>query len=67
VTWVKWKLVSVCLEIVLISAQDRCPVCAECSTAWKSFWAHPMVFLDDVGQVKACFVPFRDSVDLGAS
>jgi hypothetical protein len=22
--WVKWKLVSVCSEIVLISAQDRC-------------------------------------------
>jgi hypothetical protein len=26
VTWVKWKLVSVYLEIVLISAQDRCMV-----------------------------------------
>ena len=28
-TWVKWKLVSVCLEIVLISKQDRFTVCAE--------------------------------------
>ena len=28
-TWVKWKLVLVCLEIVLISAQDRCTVCDE--------------------------------------
>ena len=27
--WVKWKLVSVYLEIVLVSAQDRCTVCAE--------------------------------------
>jgi hypothetical protein len=25
----KWKIVSVCLEIVLISMQDRCMVCAE--------------------------------------
>ena len=28
---VKRKLVSIHLEIVLISAQDRCPVCAECT------------------------------------
>ena len=27
--WVKWKLVLVHLEIVLISMQDRCKVCAE--------------------------------------
>ena len=25
----KWKLVSICLEIVLILTQDRCNVCAE--------------------------------------
>ena len=29
VTWVRWTLVSIRLEILLISAQDRCPVCAE--------------------------------------
>ena len=29
VTCVRWKLVSIRLEILLISAQDRCPVCAE--------------------------------------
>jgi hypothetical protein len=29
--WVKWNLVLVCLEIVLISEQDRCTVCAECT------------------------------------
>jgi hypothetical protein len=29
--YVKWKLVSVRLEIVLVSAQDRCTVCAECT------------------------------------
>ena len=26
---VKWKLISVCLEIVLTSTQDRCTVCAQ--------------------------------------
>jgi hypothetical protein len=35
--------------------------------AWKSFWAHPMVHLGDVGQGKACFGPFGDSVNLGTS
>ena len=29
VTWVKWILVSVHLEIVLVSTQDRSTVCAE--------------------------------------
>jgi hypothetical protein len=29
----KWKLVLVCLEIELISAHDRCTVCAECTTS----------------------------------
>jgi hypothetical protein len=29
VTWVKWNLVSVCLEIMLVSVQDRCTVCAK--------------------------------------
>jgi hypothetical protein len=31
-TWVKWKLISVYFEIVLISAQDRCTVCDESTT-----------------------------------
>jgi hypothetical protein len=112
VTIVKWKLVSVCLEIILISRQDRCKVCAICTIgseitlgtpdgtlrwrrssersfqsvwrwcqsrckisaqfalnvplAWESFWTQLMVLLGDVGQVKAHFGPFRDSVNLGA-
>jgi hypothetical protein len=28
-----WKIVLVCLEIVLFSTQDRCMVCAECTIA----------------------------------
>jgi hypothetical protein len=29
VTWLKWMLVLVCLDIVLTLTQDRCTVCAE--------------------------------------
>jgi hypothetical protein len=64
--WVKWKLILVCLEIILILAQDRYTVCAECTTAKRSFLAHPMVLLGDVGLVEARFGPFRDSVNLSA-
>jgi hypothetical protein len=109
--WVRWNLVLVCLEIVLISAQDRFTVCAECTIGSKIAlgtpegtprWRRssgspfesvlgivsistqdrcmvcsertlgseiiltlPMVLLGDVGQVKVCFSPFRDSVNLG--
>jgi hypothetical protein len=61
--YVKWKLVSVCLEIVLVSAQDRCMVCAECTLGIK-------IILDiangtsNVGQKEARFDPFGDSVNL---
>jgi hypothetical protein len=34
--------------------------------ALKSFWAHPMELLDDVGQVEAHFGTFGDSVKLDA-
>jgi hypothetical protein len=33
---------------------------------WKSFQAHPMVLLGDVGQVEARFDPFGDSINLEA-
>jgi hypothetical protein len=29
----KWKLISVCLDTVLFSVQDRCMVCAKCTVA----------------------------------
>ena len=32
VTWVMWNIVSVRLETVLASVQDRCMVCAKCIT-----------------------------------
>jgi hypothetical protein len=65
VTWAKLKLICVRLKIALMSVQDRCMVSTECTTAWKSFWAQPMVLLGDVCQVEACFGPFGDSVSLG--
>ena len=30
--YVEWKLVLVCIEIVLVSAKDGCPVCVECTS-----------------------------------
>jgi hypothetical protein len=50
-----WKLVLVQLEIVLISALDRCVVGAEGTMARKSFLAHPMVLLGDVCQEEVHF------------
>jgi hypothetical protein len=66
VTWVKWKLILAHLEIVLLSAQDRCMVCVESTTARKSFWTHPMILVGAMGQVEAHFGSFRDSFNLSA-
>jgi hypothetical protein len=64
VTWVKWKLVSIHLETVLILAQDRCRGYGKCTRAWKSFWPHPMELLGDVGRMEARFSLFGDNVNL---
>jgi hypothetical protein len=63
---IKWKLVSVSLDIVLILAQDRCTVCTDVPYACKSLWAHPIKLLGDVGQVEVGFSLSRDSVNLSA-
>ena len=64
-TWVRWNLVSICLEIVLVLVQDRCTVCTKC-TAWKMFRMHPTELLGDVGHVGPRFDPFGDIVIVGA-
>jgi hypothetical protein len=64
--YIKWKLLSIRLEIVLVSAQDRCVVCTERTIGMEIILTHPMVLLGDMGQVKACFGPLGDSVNLGA-
>jgi hypothetical protein len=61
-----WKLISVCLEIVLILTQDRCMVCGEHTIGSESFWMHPMELLGDVGHVQPYFGLFGDSVCAGA-
>ena len=62
-TMLKWKLVSVCLEIVLILTQDRCTVVP---SAWKSFWTHVLELLGDVVHVESRFSLFGYSVSVGA-
>jgi hypothetical protein len=68
------RLVNVCevevvfihLETVLVSMQDMCTVCTECTSGWKSFWLYPMVLLDNIGQEETRFGLFGDSVNLSA-
>jgi hypothetical protein len=55
VTRLKWKLVSVRFELVLILIQ----------LARKSFWMHSTELLRDVGHVESRFNLFGDSVSFG--
>jgi hypothetical protein len=61
-----WNLVSVYLEIVLLSVQDKCTVCAKRTLGTKILLMHPMVLLGDEALVVARFVLFRDSANLDA-
>ena len=62
----KWNLVSIRLEIVLILTQDRCTVCAKCTIVSDTVFNIPMVHLGDEAQVEAPFSPFGDSANLDA-
>jgi hypothetical protein len=44
----KWKLVSVRLEIVLILMQDRCTVCVECTIGSEINWDGPNETDEDI-------------------
>ena len=61
---VKWKLVSVRLEIVLVLVQDRCTICAE--QGLEIISEHTMELLGDEAQVESCFGPFGDSISMSA-
>jgi hypothetical protein len=62
-----WNLISVRLETVLVSVQDRCTVCAERTTgSEKSSWTHTMELLGDVGHVESYFNLFGDTDNLDA-
>jgi hypothetical protein len=60
---VKWKLVSVYLEIVLISSEDRCSDWVEHTISQNSFWVYSMELLGNMGQMEARFDPFGDCVN----
>jgi hypothetical protein len=55
VTCVIWNLISVHLETVLLSVQDR--FAPNVPEAHKSFWTHPMVLVGDEAQVEDRFGP----------
>ena len=61
-----WNVVSVHLEIVLVSVQDRCTVCAKCIIGLDIVLNTPMVLLGDEAQVEARFGPLGDSANLDA-
>jgi hypothetical protein len=63
---VKWKLVSVRLETVLVSAQDWCTICVKHTIGSEIILTHLVVLLGDMGQVKAHLGLFGDSVNLYA-
>jgi hypothetical protein len=62
----KWKLVSVCLEIVLILTQDRCTVCAKHTIGSETVLDTPDALRGNEAQVEAPFDPFGDSANLDA-
>ena len=63
-TWVLWNLVSDRLEIVLVSVEDRCTVCAKRCIGSDIVFNAPMVLLGDEAQVEAPFSLFVDSANL---
>ena len=63
-TWVLWNLISDRLEIVLVSVEDRCMVCAKRCIGSDIVFNAPMVLLGDEAQVEAPFSPFGDSANL---
>ena len=58
--------VLVCLEMVLVSVQDRCVVCAKRTIGSENLLDAPMVLQGDKAQVPARFGLFRDSTSLDA-
>ena len=56
--------VSVHLDKVLVSVQDRCMVCAKRTIGSETILDAPMVLLGDEPRVEARFGPFGDSASL---
>jgi hypothetical protein len=64
--WVLWNLVSVRLEMELMSCKMVPWYAPNVPLAQKSFWTHPMVLLGYEAQLKAHFGRLGDSANLGA-
>jgi hypothetical protein len=63
VALVKWKILSVRLEIVLISVQCKCTVWDKRSIGSEIILALPMELRGDMGQMEPRFGLFGDSVN----
>ena len=63
-TRLKWNIVLIRLEIVLVLVQDRCTICAE--QGLEIISEHTMELLGDEAQVESRFGLFGDSVSVGA-
>jgi hypothetical protein len=61
-----WNLVSVHLETVLVSVQDRCMVCTERTIRLEIILDTPDRTLGDVGHAESHFGLFIYSVSIGA-
>ena len=58
--------VSVRLEMMFVSVQHTCTVCAKYTIGPETIFDAPMVLLGDEAQVQARFGLFRDSTSLDA-
>ena len=59
-----WNLISFHLDIVLVSVQDSCTVCAKRTIGSESVLDAPMVLLGDEAQVEARFGLFGDTANV---
>jgi hypothetical protein len=64
VTWVMSNLISVHLETVLVSVQERCTVGAKRTIGQESVWTNLMVLLAIEAEVDARFGLFGDNANL---
>ena len=65
-TWVMWNLISVRLEILLLTVQNRCMVCAKRTIGSEIVLDTMLVLLCVEAQVDAHFGLFGDSANLDA-
>ena len=62
-TWVMSNLVLIRLDMVLVSVQDRCRVCAKHTIGLEIVLDAPNGILGDEAQVDTNFGPFGDSAN----